>query len=73
MDVNDKKVKEEIIKMLDGNWANDQIGSIERLKASVDVLQECLADCLILLINKGIISVREVKGEFTKGWRIDYE
>ena len=62
--------RESIYEALDGNWANDNMGSLEELQETVSLLKETLVICFAALVNSGIMPLGEVKELLSNGCRL---
>ena len=65
--------KDSIDKALNGNYANDRMGSIEELQATVELLKEALVECLTVLVNVEAIKFDELKKALDNGYLLREE
>jgi hypothetical protein len=66
-----KITTKQVLTILDGNWANDQLGTIEEIKADIDSCKSAIASMITILVNNGTISKTDIIQEFEAGWRIN--
>ena len=67
------EIQTKLKKLIDGNWANDQIGQLEEIENKVNKIGDLLTFIAALLIHNEILSLDLIKGEYPEGWKIDYE
>jgi len=74
MERNEKvdETKNKLMKIFDGNWANDNMGQVEELQSTVSILQGALAFTLAILVEQDTITMDEIKEYIDTGWRMDY-
>ena len=67
------EIKRSVCRILDGNWANSDMGQLEEIINTQSLLVDSLSTLFALLLSKEIITIDEIKEFCEGGWRIDYE
>ena len=67
------EIKRNVIKILNGNWANDTKGQLEEINETQQLLVDSMCALFALLLDKKIITIDEIKEFCVDGWKIDYE
>lgn len=68
-----EKIKIKLQPLIDGNWANSQIGQIEELKEEINLIGDLLLFIIATMIHKKDIDINFLKEEYKDGWKIDYK
>lgn len=67
----DTILADRISEALDGNWANDNMGSFEELQYTQELLVDGLSVIIAMLINRKILNMKDIKDSLKRGLFIE--
>lgn len=65
-----KALADSISDAFDGNWCNDNMGQVEGIWETQQLLVNGVSIILALLVNRGIIDIKILRNLLKDGWQI---
>jgi len=65
------KIQKRLKPLIDGNWANDNIGELEEMKSEIKLIGDLLIFIISYLIERKILDVNIIEVEYSEGWKIE--
>ena len=65
------KLSGKISDAFNGNWANDNMGSVEELQDTQKLLVDGISTVIAILISRGHLNLGEIKSSLQNGYHIE--
>ena len=67
------QIQDSLKSLINGNWANDNIGRLEEIEEEVELIGNLLTFTISVLIHQKVLDINTFKKEHKSGWKIDYK
>ena len=67
------EIQKRLESLIDGNWTNSDMGKLEELEQEIKQIGNLLIFIIAILIQRRMLDIDFIKGEFLEGWKIDYK
>ena len=67
------QIQDSLKSLINGNWANDNIGRLEEIEKEVELIGNLLTFTISVLIHQKVLDINTFKKEHKSGWKIDYK